>query len=307
MIVRELDNRRHCLQALFNVYTKKKTDTSIEASRKEAESVIFDVVESALKKAKLHPHEVDILVINCSLFSPTPSLCAMVISKFEMRQDIQSFNLSGMGCAASLISIDLAKNLLQRHRFRGGKALVISTEIITRNTYHGNQRCFLLQNTLFRCGGAAIVLSNSRFDRRRAWYKLLHTVRVQSNSKEAYQSIYEAQDEDGNRGVRLSKDVVKVAVMCMNKNMAAIWPYVLPLSQQIPIITSFILIDAIKMISKLLKMCGREKLAEKFPQVKCYVPDYKLGINHFCIHAGGRGIIDGKLVQSYFIHHVTHQ
>ena len=106
----------------------KETDRSIEASRKEAEMVISDVVESALRKAKLHLRDVDILIINCSLFSPTPSLCAMVISKFGMRQDIQSFNLSGMGCGASLISVGLAKDLLQRRRFRGGKALVVSTE-----------------------------------------------------------------------------------------------------------------------------------------------------------------------------------
>ncbi|KAL7529902.1 hypothetical protein ACHAXR_008277 [Thalassiosira sp. AJA248-18] len=271
----------------------KKSDRSIEASRKEAETVIFDIVESALKKAKLRPHEIDILVINCSLFSPTPSLCAMVISKFGMRQDIQSFNLSGMGCGASLISVGLAKDLLQRRRFRGGKALVISTEIITPNLYHGNERGFLLQNTLFRCGGAAIVLSNSWSDGRRAWYKLLHTVRVQSNSDEAYHCVYEAQDADNQRGVKLSKEIVKVAGKCMEKNMTTIGPYVLPLSEQIPVVTSMALRFAFKILGKLLKANGLEKLAAKLPHKKHYVPDFKRGIDHFCIHAGGRAVIDG--------------
>ena len=137
----------------------KDTDNSIEGSRKEAEIVITNIVDKAFRKAKISPKEVDILVINCSLFTPTPSLCAMVISKFGMRSDVQSYNLGGMGCSASLISIDLAKNLLQR-RGMGGIALVISTETITPNLYHGNERGFLLQNTLFRCGGAAMVLSN---------------------------------------------------------------------------------------------------------------------------------------------------
>jgi 3-ketoacyl-CoA synthase len=271
----------------------KVTDRSIEASRKEAETVISDIVESALRKAKLHPRDVDVLVINCSLFSPTPSLCAMVISKFGMRQDIQSFNLSGMGCGASLISIGLAKDLLQRRRFRGGKALVISTEIITPNLYMGNERGFLLQNTLFRCGGAAIVLSNSWSDGRRAWYKLLHTVRVQSNSEEAYNCVYEAQDEDNKRGVRLSKDIVKVAGKCMEKNMTTIGPYVLPLSEQIHVVTTLVLRFVIKIIVRLLIMNGQEKLASKLPNKKHYVPDFKRGIDHFCIHAGGRAVIDG--------------
>jgi 3-ketoacyl-CoA synthase len=115
----------------------EKADRSIEASRKEAETVLFDVVEQALKKAKVDPKEIDVLVINCSLFSPTPSLCAMVAYKFGMRSDLATFNLGGMGCSASLISIDLAKQLLQAKRgIRGGKALVVSTEIITPNLYY---------------------------------------------------------------------------------------------------------------------------------------------------------------------------
>lgn len=276
----------------------KETDRSISASRKEAETVIFEIVESALKKAKVHPKEVDVLVINCSLFSPTPSLCAMVISKFGMRQDIQSFNLSGMGCGASLISVGLAKDMLQRRRLRRGKALVVSTEIITPNLYHGNERGFLLQNTLFRCGGAAIVLSNSWMDGRRAWYKLLHTVRVQSNSEEAYNCVYEAQDGDNHRGVRLSKEIVKVAGKCMEKNMTTIGPYVLPLSEQIPVVTTVALKFLIRMTGKLLKMCGQEKLAAKLPNKKHYVPDFKRGIDHFCIHAGGRAVIDGEILYS---------
>jgi 3-ketoacyl-CoA synthase len=116
----------------------KKPDRSIEGSRKEAEMIMFDIVENAMRKARVHPKDIDVLVINCSLFSPTPSLCASVITKFQMRSDIQSFNLSGMGCGASLIALDLAKNLLHRRRM-GGRALVVSTEIITPNLYVGNE------------------------------------------------------------------------------------------------------------------------------------------------------------------------
>ena len=57
--------------------------------------------------------QIDILVVNCSLFNPTPSLSAMIINHFKMRSNIVSYNLAGMGCSAGVIAINLAKELLQ--------------------------------------------------------------------------------------------------------------------------------------------------------------------------------------------------
>uniref|UniRef100_A0A6U0A542 3-ketoacyl-CoA synthase n=1 Tax=Pseudo-nitzschia delicatissima TaxID=44447 RepID=A0A6U0A542_9STRA len=262
-------------------------DRSIDASRHEAQIVIFDIVEKALKKANVKPREIDVLIVNCSLFSPTPSLCAMVVSQFGMRSDVETYNLSGMGCSASLISVDLAKKLLGRKGSR--KALVVSTEVITPNLYHGNERGFLIQNTLFRCGGAAIVLSNNWMDGRRAWYKLLHTVRVQGSGEAAYQCVYETEDEGGERGVRLSKDIVKVAGKTMEKNFTMLGPSVLPLSEQALVVWSIVVRFILKSIGKSLS----PETAAKLPKVKPYVPDFKRGIDHFCIHAGGRAVIDG--------------
>lgn len=128
----------------------KPADRSVEAARKESEVVIFDCVRRLLKETKTRGCDIDILVINCSLFSPTPSLCSMVVNEFQMKSDVSSYNLSGMGCSAGLISIELVKNLLNSRP--NSLALVVSTENLTQNLYHGNERGFLLQNTLFRCG-----------------------------------------------------------------------------------------------------------------------------------------------------------
>jgi hypothetical protein len=56
---------------------------------------------------------VDILIVNCSLFNPTPSLSAMIVNHFKMKSNVVSYNLSGMGCSAGVIAISLAKELLQ--------------------------------------------------------------------------------------------------------------------------------------------------------------------------------------------------
>ena len=57
--------------------------------------------------------QVDILIVNCSLFNPTPSLSAMIVNHFKFNSNIISYNLSGMGCSAGVIAVGLAKELLQ--------------------------------------------------------------------------------------------------------------------------------------------------------------------------------------------------
>ena len=189
------------------------------------------------------------------------------------------------------MAVDLAKNTLRSSGGfgRGKRALVVSTEIITPNLYEGNERAFLLQNTLFRCGGAAMILSNKWMDGSRAWFKLLHTVRVQGTSEEAFQCVYETEDSTGERGIRLSKEIVKVAGKTMSKNFTTLGPYILPLSEQAKVVVSI----AARFVFRSLNAMFKTK---KFPIIKVYVPDFKKGVDHFCIHAGGRAVIDGKFV-----------
>lgn len=262
---------------IMNCFNGAKLEQNPETARKEAELVIFDVVRNVLKKTNTKASAIDILIINCSLFSPTPSLCSMVINEFGLKPDISSYNLSGMGCAAGLISVELAKNMLQAKP--GSLALIVSTEIITPNLYHGNDRSFLLQNMLFRCGGAAMLLSNKWVDGLRAKFKLLHVVRTQYVSEDSFGCVYETEDDKGNRGVRLSKDIVKVAGRALEKNFTMLGPYVLPFSEQFKVVVSM----ASRAIFK----------AFNLGKLNPYIPVFTTGIHHFCIHAGGRGVIDG--------------
>jgi len=62
--------------------------------------------------------QVDILVVCCSIFNPTPSLSAMIVNHFKMKSSVITYNLSGMGCSAGLIAIGLVRELLQA-RARG--------------------------------------------------------------------------------------------------------------------------------------------------------------------------------------------
>lgn len=105
----------------------------MDDARAEAEMVMFETVEKLLKKSHVKPSEVDVLVTNCSIFGPTPSLSAMIVNKFKMRSDIHSFSLGGMGCSASPIGADLVQSFLQNPAHKYG--LLVSCENLTQNFY----------------------------------------------------------------------------------------------------------------------------------------------------------------------------
>lgn len=82
-------------------------------ARKEAETVVFGAIDELLSKTGVKAKDIGILVVNCSGFCPAPSLSAMIVNHYKLRGNIMSYNLGGMGCSAALISVDLAKQLLQ--------------------------------------------------------------------------------------------------------------------------------------------------------------------------------------------------
>ncbi|KAF2313923.1 hypothetical protein GH714_020638 [Hevea brasiliensis] len=167
-------------------------------ARKEAETVMFSAIDELLAKTGVKAKDIGILVVNCSLFNPTPSLSAMIVNHYKLRGNIMSYNLGGMGCSAGLISIDLAKQLLQKE---------------------------------------------DESDRKRI-------------------------------GVSLSKDLMAVAGEALKTNITTLGPLVLPMSEQL-------LFFATLVGRKIFKM-----------KIKPYIPDFKLAFEHFCIHAGGRAVLD---------------
>ncbi len=244
-------------------------------AREEAEMVLFSVVENLLKKTGMSPRDIDVLVVNCSLFNPTPSLSAMIINKFKMRTNIESYNLGGMGCSAGVISIGLAKRLLGSLN-RGGYALVVSTENITQNWYQGNERSMLIPNTIFRMGGAAILLSNKTSEARRSLYELEHIVRVHLGAQDdAFRCVYQHEDAEQKIGVELNKDLVKVAARALEVNLTKMGPLVLPWGEKLAFAANWI---ARKMIHA---------------KIQPYIPRFNKAFDHFCLHAGGRAVVTG--------------
>ncbi|XP_052191663.1 3-ketoacyl-CoA synthase 4-like [Diospyros lotus] len=246
---------------------------SMAAAREEAEMVMFGALDNLFCSTNVKPKDIGVLVVNCSLFNPTPSLSAMIVNKYKLRGNIRSFNLGGMGCSAGMIAVDLAKDMLQVHW--NTYAVVVSTENITQNWYSGNKKSMLIPNCLFRVGAAAVLLSNKPAERQRAKYKLVHVVRTHCGADDqAFRCVYQEQDGEGKTGVSLSKDLMAIAGQALKTNITTLGPLVLPISEQLLFFLSLV---------------GRKLFDSKMTP---YIPDFKLAFEHFCIHAGGRAVID---------------
>lgn len=247
----------------------------LEEARLEAEAVMFGCLDALFETTGIDPRrDVGILIVNCSLFNPTPSLTAMIVNHYKMREDIKSFNLGGMGCSAGLISIDLAKDLLQANP--ESYAVVLCMENTTLNWYFGNDRSMLLSNCIFRMGGAAVLLSNRMSDKGKAKYRLAHTVRTHKGANDGcYGCVYQREDGNGAVGVSLARELMAVAGDALKTNITTLGPLVLPLSEQLKFLTTLI-------ARRVLRLQG----------VRPYIPDFRRAFEHFCVHAGGRAVLE---------------
>ena len=108
---------------------------TLRDGREEAAMLMFGAVDDLLATTRICPKDIKILIVNCRDLNPTPSLTAMIINHYKLSYKIQSFNLRGMGCAAGITAIDLAKDLL--NAYPGSYALVVCLEEVTFTWYAG--------------------------------------------------------------------------------------------------------------------------------------------------------------------------
>jgi 3-ketoacyl-CoA synthase len=99
----------------------------------EMDDFFHAAIADLFLKTGFGARDVDVLVVNVCMFSPAPSLASRIVSRFGMREDVAAFNLTGMGCSAGLVSLDLARKALRTRLM--SIALVVSSESIAPNWY----------------------------------------------------------------------------------------------------------------------------------------------------------------------------
>jgi len=89
-----------------------------------------------------------------------------------------------------------------------------------------------------------------------------------------YGCVYQREDSHGRVGVHPSKELMAIAGHALKANITTLGPLVLPISEQLIFFGNLV-------ARKVFKM-----------KIRGYIPDFKLAFEHFCIHTGGRGVIE---------------
>uniref|UniRef100_A0A6N2KBX3 3-ketoacyl-CoA synthase n=1 Tax=Salix viminalis TaxID=40686 RepID=A0A6N2KBX3_SALVM len=254
----------------------KEESPTIVDEISEMDDIIFGTLDKLFAKTGVSPSEIDIVVSAVSLLSPAPSLTARVMNRYKMREDTKTFNLSGMGCSASVVAVDLVNQLFQT--YKNSLAIVISTESMGPNWYSGKDKSMMLSNILFRIGGCSMLLTNNRKWKNKALLELTCSVRTHIGShEEAYKSCFQIEDDLGKKGFRLNKDLPKAGARALNINLRILVPKVMPFSV---------------MLRYYISHYGNKIMGRSIPKGAGPGLDLKAGIDHFCVHPGGRAIID---------------
>ena len=294
-------------------------------ARAEAEHILFPILDALFAAApNVSPASIDVLICNCSLFCPTPSLTSLLVHRYQLSPHIQSYQLGGMGCSAGVIALHLARDLLQVRR--NVRCLVVSTENITQNIYLGAEQPMLVSNALFRCGGAAMLLTNRWSDRWLAGgscgdacrFALRWTSRTHMGADDAsYRCVWQMEDEYGHRGVRLGKDLMGVAARALRVHVSTIAHRLLPWREIVKYVLFFLLrFVALRLLTKPANRAasaddatqpggtaaGDESMDAPLPRSRPslsasllsslhYTPSFSSPSVHPCIHAGGSGVL----------------
>ncbi|KAK2989671.1 hypothetical protein RJ640_015520 [Escallonia rubra] len=258
------------------VFAGREENPTYEDGIFEMDEFLNDCIGKLLSRAKVSASEIDVVVVNVSMLASIPSLASRIVNHYKMREDVKTYNLTGMGCSASLISINVVQNIFKS--YKDMYALVVTSESLSPNWYLGNDKSMILANCLFRSGGCAMLLSNKVELRKKAMFKLKCLVRTHHGAiDESYGCCIQKEDEQGRVGFHLDKVLPKAATRSFVDNLKEIAPKILPVRE----ILRFALVSTLRKTLQRAKGGARP------------VINLKSGVDHFCLHTGGKAVIDG--------------
>lgn len=246
-----------------------------KTAMQELKEGIFSTIDSLLSKTLISPENIDVVIVTCGVFSSSPSISSLIMNHYNLKSDVKSYNLSGMGCSSGVIAIDLAYKILRGGGRKIKNVLVVITESITLNWYGGEERSMLVTNCIFRVGCAAVMITNDPSRRKSAKMELTCSLRTHHGADDSsYRAAFQEEDGKGITGISLTKDLIRVAGVNLREHIKTLAPRVLPLSQLVCYVYSVV---------KMTVFGGR---------LMAVVPDFTTAFEHICVHTGGKAVIE---------------
>ncbi|XP_051210784.2 3-ketoacyl-CoA synthase 10-like [Lolium perenne] len=228
---------------------------------------------------RVPPSAVGALVVNCSGFCPVPSLTAIIVNRYGMRSDVKTFNLSGMGCSAGSVGVDVAAGVLRAHAM--SYAVVVSAEILTVGWYFGKDHGKLLLNCNFRTGCSAVLVTNNMAAPVK--YRLVNMTRTNTTANDrSYRAGYREEDDEGITGFTLGHGVGRMVSELLRAHLVKLSLSILPWREKARY-TPALLVS--------MRRRGQDKLAGSSVSGAARMPDFRAAADHFCLPSSGKPMI----------------
>ncbi|KAM0878919.1 hypothetical protein ACQ4PT_034565 [Festuca glaucescens] len=252
----------------------------------EVGALFFPTLDELFAKTGVPPSAVGALVVSCSGFCPAPSLAAVIVNRYRMRGDVKAFSLSGMGCAAGVVGVDVARGMLRAHAGSVQYAVVVSAEIVTVGWYAGKDPSKLLLNCFFRTGCAAALLSNTNGTVAAAppaKYRLVALTRTNLAADDrGYASALREEDDEGITGFSIGRGLGGVARDLLRAHLPALGAEILPWQEKLRYAVALVRFDFHQRRSS-SKSLRYEDDAPK--------PNLLAAAKHLCLPASGMPMI----------------
>lgn len=125
-----------------------------------APALATEAAASALKRAGLEAHDIDVVIVSTCTGYLCPGLTSYVTERLGLRGDVFALDLVGHGCGAALPNLRTAEALLAAGR--GEHALSICVEVCSAALYFDDDPGVLISACLFGDGAGAAVVSKER-------------------------------------------------------------------------------------------------------------------------------------------------
>ncbi|CAL5073233.1 unnamed protein product [Urochloa decumbens] len=253
----------------------------------EARAMLVPTLDALFARSGVPPSAVGAVVVSCSGFCPAPSLASVVASHYRMRDGVRAFSLSGMGCAAGVAAVDVARGVLAARAGAVEYAVVVTAEIVTVGWYGGRDRAKLLLNCFFRTGCAAALLTAGASSAvPAAKYRLVALARTNTTADDrSYKSAVREEDAEGITGFSIGRGLGGVARELLRAHLHDLGPAILPWHEKLRYAAALLLYRRWKTRSKKLPDDAGDG-SDGGPR-----PNFQTAASHFCLPSSGMPMI----------------